>query len=72
VIKNQEKYSGVTVHLVNEAYDEGRILNQVKVEVKSDDTAEKLAARVLVQEHKIYINTLKMIIEDKIVLQLME
>ncbi len=45
---------GCTVHLVTAAMDEGPILAQAAVPVLPGDTAETLAARVLVQEHRIY------------------
>ncbi|MFX9692298.1 formyltransferase family protein, partial [Acinetobacter baumannii] len=47
VIAAGKTESGPTVHLVNERYDEGRILLQKRVPVLSDDTPETLAARVL-------------------------
>lgn len=46
--------TGVTVHLVNDRYDEGRILAQWPVPVLPGDTAESLAARVLSIEHCVY------------------
>ena len=45
---------GCTVHLVTQTTDEGPILAQAAVPVLPGDTAETLAARVLVQEHRIY------------------
>ena len=48
------KLHGCTVHLVTQAMDEGPILAQAAVPVLPGDTAETLAARVLVQEHRIY------------------
>ena len=45
------RVSGATVHLVDEHYDQGRILAQWPVPVLADDTAESLAARVLRVEH---------------------
>lgn len=48
------KLHGCTVHLVTQAMDAGPILAQAVVPVLPDDTAETLAARVLVQEHRIY------------------
>ncbi|MFQ5906676.1 MAG: phosphoribosylglycinamide formyltransferase, partial [bacterium] len=50
----KEKESGVTVHIVDEKYDHGPILAQKKVPVLPDDTPEVLAARILVEEHKVY------------------
>lgn len=48
------KFAGVTVHRVTAELDVGPILDQAVVPVLADDTAELLAARVLVQEHIIY------------------
>lgn len=49
-----ETRTGVTVHLVNEVYDQGRILDQVEVEILPGDTAEVLQQRVLAFEHDLY------------------
>ena len=46
--------SGCTVHMVSQGVDEGLILGQFRVPVHKGDTAEELAARILVQEHKLY------------------
>jgi phosphoribosylglycinamide formyltransferase-1 len=54
------------VHLVNENYDEGGILGQIVVKVDEDDTPETLAAKVLVQEHKLYPLTLEKISKGEI------
>jgi phosphoribosylglycinamide formyltransferase-1 len=53
------KISGCTVHIVDERLDAGPILVQRAVEVREDDTAESLAARILVEEHKAYVDALK-------------
>ena len=53
-IKNKDKYSGCTVHLVNSKLDSGRIINQKKVRINKLDTPETLAKKILVQEHKLY------------------
>ncbi|MEQ1933067.1 MAG: phosphoribosylglycinamide formyltransferase, partial [Fimbriimonadaceae bacterium] len=47
VLAAKENVSGASIHLVNERYDEGKVLIQVECEVKPDDTAESLASRVL-------------------------
>jgi len=54
VIASGARLSGPTVHLVDEHYDEGRILGQWPVPVRSDDTPAALAARVLEAEHILY------------------
>ena len=48
------KVSGCTVHFVDEGVDTGPIIVQRAVEVRDDDTADALAARILVEEHKAY------------------
>lgn len=49
-----DREHGCTVHLVTPALDDGPILGQARVPVLEGDTADDLAARVLVQEHKLY------------------
>ncbi len=68
VLQAGEKESGVTVHLVDEKYDNGPILMQTKVPVLENDTAETLAERVLKSEHKIYSETIAKIISGEILL----
>ncbi|MEO8574184.1 MAG: phosphoribosylglycinamide formyltransferase [Pyrinomonadaceae bacterium] len=53
--------SGCTVHFVNEDLDAGPIILQRAVEVKDDDTAETLAARILEQEHGAYVEAVRQI-----------
>jgi len=66
VLEAKEKESGCTVHVVDEHYDNGKILNQIKVSVLEDDTVETLAKRVLEQEHIIYVDTVKKILTKEI------
>ena len=68
VIAAKEKESGVTIHIVDEHYDTGPILAQVRVPVMPDDTPEILAARVLEQEHILYTATLQRIVTGEITL----
>jgi phosphoribosylglycinamide formyltransferase-1 len=60
------KISGCTVHFVDEALDHGAIILQKAVEVKDNDTAESLAARILEHEHALYVAAVKQIVEGKI------
>jgi formyltetrahydrofolate-dependent phosphoribosylglycinamide formyltransferase len=53
VLASGAKESGATVHLVDEAYDRGPVLGQVRVPVLPDDTPDRLAARVLEVEHRL-------------------
>jgi phosphoribosylglycinamide formyltransferase-1 len=63
VIKNKEKYSGITIHFVNEDYDSGAIIFQHKYELRKDETAESLANEIQKIEHsffpKIILETIK-------------
>lgn len=54
VLASGARITGPTVHLVDEHYDEGRILGQWPVPVRAGDTADTLAARVLAAEHQLY------------------
>ncbi len=54
VLRSGAKYSGCTVHFVDEGCDTGPIILQQAVKVQDDDTAETLAKRILKCEHKLY------------------
>ncbi|NJD09688.1 MAG: phosphoribosylglycinamide formyltransferase [Gemmatimonadetes bacterium] len=54
VLASGARVTGPSVHYVTENYDEGRIIAQWPVPVLTDDTAETLAARVLLVEHRLY------------------
>lgn len=64
VLKSGDKESGCTVHYVNEEYDKGPIIKQAKVPVKSSDTPEILAKRVLKAEHKLLPSVIKKLINQ--------
>ncbi|MGI8638427.1 MAG: phosphoribosylglycinamide formyltransferase [Pyrinomonadaceae bacterium] len=57
------KYSGCTVHFVDESLDNGAIVAQKIVEVKDDDTIDTLSARILEHEHALYVESVKRIVE---------
>ncbi len=57
---------GCTVHLVRPELDDGPLLVQAKVPVEPGDDAESLAARVLVQEHRIYPIALQLLAEGRV------
>uniref|UniRef100_A0A2P2JFS0 phosphoribosylglycinamide formyltransferase 1 n=1 Tax=Rhizophora mucronata TaxID=61149 RepID=A0A2P2JFS0_RHIMU len=67
VIASGARYSGPTIHFVDEHYDEGRILAQRVVPVLANDTAEDLAARVLQEEHKLYVEVTIALCEERII-----
>ncbi len=57
---------GCTVHFVRPAMDAGPIIGQAKVDVRSDDTADSLAKRVLEQEHRLYPEVLGWIADGRV------
>ncbi len=59
------KVSGCTVHFVDEELDHGAIIKQSVVTVLPDDTAEKLSARILAEEHKIYAEAVRLVLAGK-------
>lgn len=59
VIANGETESGLTVHLVDGEYDTGPILKQKTVPVLPNDSVDDLAARVIQEEHKLLVETLR-------------
>ena len=61
VLEAGDRESGPTVHLVDEEYDHGPVLDQIRVPVEPGDSVETLAARVLEQEHVLYARTLQRI-----------
>jgi phosphoribosylglycinamide formyltransferase-1 len=63
------KFSGCTVHLVDEGVDSGPIVCQAVVPVLDDDTAETLAARILKEEHRIYSEAICLLLDGRIRLE---
>ena len=59
------KVSGATVHLVEEALDSGPILLQEAVPVTEDDTVERLSARILEAEHRIYPRAVRLVLDGR-------
>ena len=59
------RVSGATVHLVTVDLDAGPIVEQAAVPVHADDTPETLAARILVEEHRIYPQAIARILDGK-------
>jgi len=64
VFNNFEKESGITIHLVNEEYDKGRILFQTTIELSTTDTPDLIASIVLQLEHKHYARIIENTIMD--------
>lgn len=60
------RFSGCTVHYVRREMDTGPILIQAAVPILPDDTSDQLAARILVEEHKIYPEAVRLIAEGRV------
>jgi phosphoribosylglycinamide formyltransferase-1 len=64
-IEHGVKFSGCTVHFVDETLDGGPIITQRVVAVLASDTPDSLAARILVQEHKAYPEALALVVSGE-------
>lgn len=65
-IEHGARFSGCTVHFVNEECDEGPIIIQAVVPVLPDDSEETLASRILQQEHRIYPRAIQLYSEGRL------
>ena len=68
VLAAKEPVTGVTIHLIDAEYDTGPIVSQCQVSVSRNDTVETLAEKVLQQEHRFLVDTLKRIESREILL----
>jgi len=68
VIRSREAETGATVHLVNEDYDDGPILQQRSINVRSGETPKSLQDRTLELEHSLYPDTITKIAKGDIIL----
>ena len=66
VIKNKEKFTGCTVHLVNSKLDSGKIILQKKVKILKNDNENSLSKRVLKIENLIYPKAIKKFINSNL------
>lgn len=64
-LEHGAKISGCTVHFVDEGLDSGPIILQAGVPVLDEDTEQTLAARILVEEHRIYSEAIGMILSGR-------
>ena len=60
------KVAGATVHFVEEGVDSGPIVLQASVPVHADDTEESLSARILVEEHRLYPEAVRLFAEGRL------
>ncbi len=66
VLASGAKYSGATVHIVDDAYDHGPIVLQQRVDIAPGDTPDTLAARIHEVEHKLYPEAIRLFAEGKV------
>lgn len=66
VLQAAEPVTGVTIHLVDEEYDRGKILHQAQIQVEKHDTADSLARRVKALEHRIYPSVLNDLVSGRL------
>ncbi len=59
------KYSGCTVHFVDEGLDSGPIVKQAVVPVDGDDTVESLSKRILTEEHRTYAEAIELVVSGR-------
>jgi phosphoribosylglycinamide formyltransferase-1 len=64
-VEHGVKFSGCTVHFVDEGVDSGPIIRQAVVPVLDDDNAESLAARILREEHRIYSEAIALVLSGR-------
>ena len=62
-IKNKDKFSGATIHLVTPKLDSGKIILQKKVRISKTDTEQTLAKKILKIEHRLYPSAIEKILK---------
>lgn len=68
VIRSGDRETGITIHVVDEEYDQGPIVSQCRIPVEPGDTPESLRERVLAREHEFFVETLVKIASGDIVM----
>ncbi len=63
VVEYREKESGITIHYVNEKYDEGNVIFQAKCQILPDDTPDDVAAKIHELEYEHFPNVIKKLIQ---------
>lgn len=65
IIQNKEKESGISIHFVNENYDEGEIIFQAKTDISEEDTPESLAEKIHKLEYKHFPEIIQQLLQKK-------
>ena len=65
IIENKEKESGISIHFVNENYDEGEVIFQAKTNISEDDTPETLAEKIHELEYKHFPEIIQQLLQKE-------
>ena len=68
-VEHGVRWSGATVHFVDEGLDSGPIILQAAVPVSQDDTEESLSGRILVEEHRIYPEAVRLFFQGRLTIE---
>ena len=64
-LEHGAKFAGCTVHFVDETLDAGPIIVQSAIPIRDDDTVESLSERILAEEHRIYSEAVRIVLEGR-------
>jgi phosphoribosylglycinamide formyltransferase 1 len=64
VVANKEKETGITIHYINEHYDEGAIIFQAKCDINSNDSAADVAEKIHILEMEHFPNVVNSLLDD--------
>ena len=64
IVQNKEKETGITIHFVNENYDEGAIIFQKAVALNPDETAESVAVKIHELEQEYFPQVIESLLES--------
>lgn len=65
VVAHKEEETGITIHYVNEAYDEGKIIFQARIEVNKDDTPESVATKIHQLEYEHFPKVIEQVLQTQ-------
>ena len=65
VFINREPDSGITIHFVNEAYDEGAVIFQKSTDISQEISPEAIAKKVLALEHRYFPRIIEKVLQEK-------
>ena len=64
VMANHETHTGVTIHYVNEQYDEGDVIDQLSIPIYEDDNVDTLSERIRPYEHMLLVHTISRLLSN--------